>query len=93
MMCEKVYQSAMCWEFSELCTTPCHSFTVPQAQIGSRPMAIEQHGLQRDQRRDRQRRLRQAQCERRGLPASVAVELGHRAHAADSVSIVRLRLV
>src|SRR5450432_4725421 len=38
-MCEKVYQSVMCCEFSELCTTPCQSFTYPQAQIGSRPIA------------------------------------------------------
>ncbi len=34
-----VYQSKMCWEFSELCTTPCQSLTVPQVQIGTRPMA------------------------------------------------------
>src|SRR5216683_8386433 len=38
-MCENVYQSVMCCEFSELCTTPCQSFTYPQAQIGSRPIA------------------------------------------------------
>src|SRR5258708_26583989 len=29
----------MCWEFSALCTTPCHSLTLPQAQMGRRPMA------------------------------------------------------
>ena len=38
MMCEKVYQSEMCWEFSELCTTPCHAFTYPHLQIGTRPI-------------------------------------------------------
>ena len=35
----KEYQSKMCCEFSELCTTPCHSLTVPQVQIGVRPIA------------------------------------------------------
>jgi hypothetical protein len=35
----KLYQSKMCWEFSELFTTPCQSLTVPQAQIGRRPIA------------------------------------------------------
>ena len=38
-MWENEYQSRMCWEFSALCTTPCQSFTVPQVQIGTRPMA------------------------------------------------------
>jgi hypothetical protein len=33
------YQSVMCWLFSELCTTPCHSLTVPQVQIGGRSIA------------------------------------------------------
>lgn len=37
-MCENVYQSVRCCEFSELLTMPCHSLTVPQAQIGTRPM-------------------------------------------------------
>lgn len=37
-MCEKVYQSAICWEFSELFTTPCQSLMVPQVQIGTRPI-------------------------------------------------------
>ena len=39
MMWENEYQSKMCCEFSELCTTPHHSFTVPQVQIGTRPIA------------------------------------------------------
>ncbi len=39
MTCENVYQSETCCEFSELWTTPCHSLTVPQAQIGVRPIA------------------------------------------------------
>src|SRR5918995_1738585 len=39
MMCEGVYQSVRCWEFSALCTTPCQSLTAPQVQIGSRPIA------------------------------------------------------
>jgi len=34
-----VYQSVRCWEFSELNTTPCHSFTYPHRQIGTRPIA------------------------------------------------------
>ena len=38
MMCEKVYQSEICWEFSELCTMPCQSFTLPHSQIGGRPI-------------------------------------------------------
>ncbi len=38
-MWEGEYQSEMCWEFSELMTTPCHSLIVPHLQIGSRPMA------------------------------------------------------
>src|SRR5829696_1141572 len=37
-MCDGVYQSAMCCEFSALATTPCHSLTVPHLQIGSRPI-------------------------------------------------------
>ena len=39
MMCEKVYQSEICCEFSELCTIPCQSLMVPQVQIGVRPIA------------------------------------------------------
>src|SRR3954452_19694729 len=39
MMCENVYQSLMCCEFSGLATTPCQSLIVPHLQIGSRPMA------------------------------------------------------
>ena len=39
MMCENVYQSVNCCEFSALCTTPCHSLTVPHLQIGTRPIA------------------------------------------------------
>src|SRR5690349_6057442 len=39
MMWEKVYQSVRCCEFSELATTPCHSFTYPHRQIGTRPIA------------------------------------------------------
>src|SRR5688500_16891855 len=39
MTCEGEYQSVRCWEFSELITTPCQSFTKPHLQIGSRPMA------------------------------------------------------
>ena len=35
----KLYQSAMCWLFSADCTTPCHSLTVPQAQIHGRCIA------------------------------------------------------
>jgi hypothetical protein len=38
-MWEKLYQSAMCCEFSLLITTPCQSFMVPHLQMGSRPMA------------------------------------------------------
>ena len=38
MTCEKVYQSVRCCEFSELLTMPCHSFTYPQRQIGTRPI-------------------------------------------------------
>ena len=38
MMCDGVYQSVRCWEFSELCTTPCQILTVPHLQIGSRPI-------------------------------------------------------
>src|SRR6478609_9531929 len=32
------YQSVSCCEFSADCTMPCHSLTVPQVQIGTRPM-------------------------------------------------------
>ena len=39
MMCDGVYQSAMCWELSALITSGAHSLTVPQVQIGTRPMA------------------------------------------------------
>src|SRR3954468_15786167 len=39
MMCEKVYQSVRCCEFSELLTTPCHNLTYPHRQIGTRPIA------------------------------------------------------
>jgi len=35
----KVYQSAMCWEFSELTTSPCHSLMVPQSQIHGLPIS------------------------------------------------------
>jgi hypothetical protein len=38
MMWEKVYQSAMCWLFSLLWTTPCQSFTVPHSQMSGWPM-------------------------------------------------------
>ena len=37
-MWEGVYQSEMCCEFSELCTTPCQNLTVPHLQIGSLPI-------------------------------------------------------
>ena len=33
------YQSVSCCEFSADCTTPCHNLTVPQVQIGTRPIA------------------------------------------------------
>src|SRR5262249_62038857 len=33
------YQSSRCCEFSELCTAPCQSLTLPQLQIGVRPIA------------------------------------------------------
>ena len=33
MICEKVYQSEICWEFSEEKVIPCHSFTYPHLQI------------------------------------------------------------
>jgi len=39
MTWEKEYQSKMCCEFSALCTTPHQSLTVPQVQIGTRPIA------------------------------------------------------
>ena len=35
----KLYQSLNCWLFSSDWTTPCHSRTVPQGQIGDRPIA------------------------------------------------------
>ena len=38
MMWLGVYQSARCWLLSGPCTVPTQSFTVPQVQIGSRPM-------------------------------------------------------
>src|ERR1700752_2320045 len=38
MMCEKVYQSEMCCEFSELKPTPFHGLTYPQLQIGTCPI-------------------------------------------------------
>src|SRR5262245_1959265 len=39
MTWDGVYQSVRCCEFSEEFTTPCQSLTVPQGQIGTRPMA------------------------------------------------------
>ena len=39
MMWLGVYQSARCWEFSALATMPCQSFTWPQRQMGTRPIA------------------------------------------------------
>ena len=39
MMWEGVYQSVRCCELPESFTVPCHSSTVPQVQIGVRPMA------------------------------------------------------
>src|SRR5207249_2024965 len=39
MMCENVYQSVRCCEFSELWTTPCQSFTYPHLHRGTRPIA------------------------------------------------------
>src|SRR5882672_5616213 len=38
MMCENVYQSVRCCEFSELWTTPCQSLMYPHLQIGTRPI-------------------------------------------------------
>src|SRR2546430_5490617 len=38
MMCENVYQSVRCCEFSELCTTPCHSLMYPHVHHGTRPI-------------------------------------------------------
>ena len=38
MMCENVYQSERCCEFSELTTTPCQTLTYPHLQIGTRPI-------------------------------------------------------
>src|SRR4051794_36952217 len=38
MMWEGVYQSLRCWELPESFTTPCQSSTVPQVQIGVRPI-------------------------------------------------------
>ena len=55
MMCERVYQSEMCCEFSELCTTPCHSFTYPHSQIGDAAHPVEDHGLRHDQRQGDQK--------------------------------------
>ncbi len=39
MMWDGVYQSKMCWEFSELTTSKCQSFTYPHLQISGWPMA------------------------------------------------------
>jgi len=39
MICDGVYQSLRCWEFSLDMVSPCQSFTYPQAQIGRRPIA------------------------------------------------------
>src|SRR3954469_3437424 len=39
MTCEKVYQSEMCCEFSELWTTPCHSLMEPHVHQGTRPIS------------------------------------------------------
>src|SRR3989344_1692855 len=38
MMCENVYQSEMCWEFSELMVAPCQSLMYPHSQIGTLPI-------------------------------------------------------
>ena len=38
MMCENEYQSESCWEFSELKTTPCQSFTKPHLQMRGWPI-------------------------------------------------------
>src|SRR3990167_8619796 len=38
-MCEKVYQSARCWEFSDLTTTPCHNLRYPHLQMSMRPIS------------------------------------------------------
>jgi len=36
-MCDGVYQSVKCCEFSDENTIPCHSFTYPHLQIRTRP--------------------------------------------------------
>src|SRR3989344_6187352 len=43
MTCENVYQSARCWEFSELAATPCHNLTYPHLQMSTRPISHSAH--------------------------------------------------
>ncbi len=83
MMCEKVYQSARCCEFSELCTTPCHSLTDAAGADGNAAHRGENRGLNGEKDDDGEQQLRAAQCRRRGRGGGCA----HR------LSSVTLRLV
>ena len=49
MMWLGVYQSARCWLLSGPCTSPTQSFTVPQVQIGLRPIHEQDRRHHRDQ--------------------------------------------
>ena len=48
MMWLGTYQSARCWLLSGPFTVPTHSLTVPQAQIGERPIASRIAAIDRD---------------------------------------------
>src|SRR3954452_20050572 len=70
MTCEKVYQSEMCCEFSELWTTPCHSLIEPHVHQGTRPISSSMAAAEMTMASART--AARSQARRKGLPAGAS---------------------
>ena len=68
MTCEGEYQSERCCEFSELITTPCQSFTMPQVQIGVAPHEQQDQRGERDDAEGEGEVIRRTSGVELGLP-------------------------
>ena len=75
MTCEKEYQSMMCCEFSELCTTPRHSFTAAAGADRRMSHGQQRRGLHRECAQDDERAP--PQPETRSVPVMSKLALGN----------------